>query len=324
MQISIIIPCYKNEDTIVKTLESIKQSMLNDFEVIIINDNPETDINLDYKDYPFPLQILKNNKNEGCAVSRNRGAHIAKGQILFFTDADVVLMPDTISQLIKDLKEDTPAAIGSYTKTTPSKDIFSSFKNIFHYYNHQSLNNYSKTFWTGCGAIYKKTFLELDGFNTSKEIAPIEDIDLGYRLTNRNYKIKINKNAFSVHLKKYSLKKLILSDLFDRAIPWTYIILKNKKIPNSSNTSAKYKISLIMTLVFCILNLTNILNFSYTNTFVSILSLFIITILNIKFLKLTSATYGMIFTIKSIALLLIHFLCCITGFSIGLLNIKKA
>lgn len=324
MQISIIIPCYKNEDTLIKTLESIKHNILKDFEVIIINDNPNKDINLNYEDYTFPIQILKNEKNEGCAISRNRGAQIAKGEILFFTDADVILMPDTIERLIKDLNEETPASIGCYTKKTPITNTFSVFKNIFHHYNHQSLKNYSKTFWTGCGAIYKKNFLELNGFDTSKKISPIEDIDLGYRLSSKNYKIKINKNAFAVHLKQYSFAKLIRSDLFERAVPWTHIILKNKKLPNSSNTSAKYKISVLMTLLFFILNLNNILNFSYLNTFLALLPLLIISLLNRKFLKLTSHTYGIIFTIKSIVLLLIHFLCCAAGFGIGLLNLKKA
>ena len=37
-KISVIIPCYNSEKTIIRTLESIKKQTYTDFEVLIIND----------------------------------------------------------------------------------------------------------------------------------------------------------------------------------------------------------------------------------------------------------------------------------------------
>lgn len=323
MNISIIIPCYQNEDTLVKTLESVNKSSLTDFEVIVINDNPYTELTVSTDTCPFPLTIIQNHEHLGCAESRNKGARTAKGDILFFTDADVCLKPDTIKKLTAALDDSVAASIGSYTVDTPVKNACSAFKNIFHHYNHQNLDMYSPSFWTGCGAIYKKTFLELKGFDTAEEVSPIEDIDLGYRLTEAGYKIKIIKDAYVVHLKNYSFKKLIMSDLCFRAIPWTYIILKNKKIPPSSNTSSNYKLSLILTAVFASFNILNILQFSFGYTFAATLSLLGIGLLNLKFLNLTAKAYGHFFLIKAIPLLLLYFICCITGMAAGIINFYR-
>lgn len=320
MNVSIIIPCHKNEDTLVRTLESINQSNITDFEVIVINDNPYTELTVLKDTCPFPLTIIQNHEHIGCAESRNKGADAAKGKILFFTDADIILKPDTISKLAADLNDDIKASIGSYTIDTPIKNAYSKFKNIFHHYNHQNLGNYSPSFWTGCGAVYKTTFLKTGKFDTAEEISPIEDIDFGYRLNSMGYKIKINKEAQVVHLKDYCLKKLIVSDLFQRAIPWTYIIIKNKKIPGSSNTSANYKFSLALTLTFILLNILNALDFSMLLTSAATISLMGICLLNLKFLTLAKKTHGNFFLIKAIPLLLLYFTCCIAGLGTGIIN----
>lgn len=320
MPISIIIPCYKNEDTLIKTLKSVDLSILKTFEVIIVNDNPKKELEVLKDTCPFPLKIINNNKREGSAISRNKAAKIARYRILFFTDADVILLPETIRELTDSLSKEAPAAIGCYTKKTPENDTFSRFKNLFHSYNHDNLKKYSPSFWTGCGAIYKKTFWDLGGFDTSKKFNPIEDIDLGYRLNQKGLKIKINKHAFAVHLKKYSFWKLIYSDLYQRAIPWTRIILKNKMMPNSSNTKTSYKLSLMLTVAFLSFNILNIYAFSLIATSAMLLSLMGIILLNFKFLKLAKNVYGTFFAVKSVLLLLLYFLCCTVGIMIGTIS----
>ncbi|MGD1849325.1 MAG: glycosyltransferase family 2 protein [Cyanophyceae cyanobacterium] len=101
MDISIIIPVYNGENTILETLESIcKQSI--DFsetrcEVIVIDDGStdsteatvETFINDRLSSLKKNLSIqLVRTQNQGVSKARNKGADLAKGTYLTFIDAD--------------------------------------------------------------------------------------------------------------------------------------------------------------------------------------------------------------------------------------------
>lgn len=97
MKLSIIVPQYKeDEKTIRQLLNSIalqKQIDFNELEVIIVNDHsdypPPSDI---IKDYEFKIRIYRLRKNSGVGIARQYGTEKAKGEYLFYLDADDVLI----------------------------------------------------------------------------------------------------------------------------------------------------------------------------------------------------------------------------------------
>jgi len=101
MKFNIIIPFYKNYDTIEDLLLSIKDQDHIDKEVTIIVDGEDTQAGeqltgyLDEGKFSFNLEMLKENK--GASFARNYGAKISNSgednDILFFVDADCKLMP---------------------------------------------------------------------------------------------------------------------------------------------------------------------------------------------------------------------------------------
>ena len=89
--VSIIIPYFKKKKYIGDTINSILNQTYNNFEIIIIYDDPEKK-DLDYIEKlshsDFRIKLIINEKNLGAGISRNIGIDQSKGTFLAFIDAD--------------------------------------------------------------------------------------------------------------------------------------------------------------------------------------------------------------------------------------------
>ena len=110
--LSIIIPCYNSEKTIVRTLNSIKgfEAFKNNFEIIIVNDG-STDSTLEliidfFKENNF-IYLIKNQSNLGLSEARNNGLKIAKGKYIWFVDSDDEIISDKSKLFFSLLKKDS-------------------------------------------------------------------------------------------------------------------------------------------------------------------------------------------------------------------------
>ena len=243
-KISVIVPVYNAEETLGATLEALFSSSYDDYEVILVDDaSSDRSIEIAGK---HDCRILRQEENSGPSAARNRGAREANGEILFFTDSDVTVLPETIGKIARRFEErpEFSAIIGSYTIDTPCKDFLSTFKNLVHHYTHQNSLDAAITFWAGCGAIKREAFLAVDGFDEKYKKASIEDIDLGYRLTRAGHKILLAKDAQVTHHKKYDFGGLVKSDVFNRAIPWTALMLKERTMRSDLNTTRSNAVGL--------------------------------------------------------------------------------
>lgn len=95
--ISIIIPSYNSAHLIYDTLNSVLQSTLSDYEIIIINDGSTDnthDVVTPYLADKRIKYIYQNNK--GLAGARNTGINAANGEYLVFLDADDLILPDKL------------------------------------------------------------------------------------------------------------------------------------------------------------------------------------------------------------------------------------
>ncbi len=124
--ISIIIPCWKVENWIVKCLTSIYNQTYNNYEVVIIIDNsPDStkDIVKRFKkenDRDNKLRIFENKNNLGSSKTRQIGIDNAVGDYIYFLDADDWIEKDSLHQLVKIIKQ------------TPQVDVVSGgFRDIY-------------------------------------------------------------------------------------------------------------------------------------------------------------------------------------------------
>jgi GT2 family glycosyltransferase len=181
-------------------------------------------------------------------MARNLGAQSAAGDILFFIDSDVCVHPDTVErvQSCLDANPGVSAVIGSYDDTPGAKDFISTYRNLMHCYVHQRAREEACTFWSGCGAIRRDVFLQHSGFDASYGRPAIEDIELGYRLRRARLKILLDKQLQVKHLKRWTFWNLIKTDIFDRGIPWTELILRDRSMPNDLNLQLSQRVSVAL------------------------------------------------------------------------------
>jgi hypothetical protein len=75
------------------------------------------------------------------------------------------------------------------------------------------------------------------GFNES--YPHIEDIELGTRLRRAGHRIWLCPEVQGTHLKRWTLGSLLRSDIFDRAVLWSQLILKDAQLPAELNLDSR-------------------------------------------------------------------------------------
>ncbi len=215
---------------------------------IIVVDNGSTDRSGEIA-RQYGAQVIQTaGQHCGPAHARNRGAAIATGDILLFIDADVAVHPDAIG-LVEQTLSDHPeiaAVFGSYDDDPPGSGLASQYKNLLHHYVHQHGHRESSTFWTGCGAIRREVFLDIGGFDEHYTRPSIEDIDLGARLRRAGRRVWLCPEIQATHLKRWTLRQLLHTDIHDRAVPWTRLILREAYLPGDLNLDLRSRLSAIL------------------------------------------------------------------------------
>ncbi len=106
-EISIIIPAYNAQDTIIKCLDSVvRQDGASDFEIIVVNDGSTDKTGEIVQEYRYNrpnIQLANLLRNHGISVARNSGMRLAHGRFITFVDADDVVgvSYDDVHPLIK-------------------------------------------------------------------------------------------------------------------------------------------------------------------------------------------------------------------------------
>jgi len=244
--ISIIVPVYNNPADLHECLSALIASSCPRSEMIVVDDGSTDDTPSVATD--MGVAVLRLAKNSGPSAARNYGVRHARGEIIFFVDADVVVMPGAVSRVLKTFNEkpDVDAVFGSYDACPRANGVVSQYRNLLHHFVHQTGNPEASTFWAGCGAVRRAAFEEIGGFDEKRFARRIEDIELGYRLRKARYRILLDKGLQGTHLKRWTLRSMIRTDIFYRAVPWTRLILENKKVPHDLNLKEGQRLSVVL------------------------------------------------------------------------------
>jgi GT2 family glycosyltransferase len=252
MQVSIIIPVYNDcrnlSLCLSGLLHAIRQVQPHTAEIIVIDD-ASTDGSSVVAAQFAGVRVSRLAQNSGPAAARNAGARQARGDLLFFVDADVVVAPGAVHQVLHSFaaKPDLAAVFGSYDARPRAPGVVSQYRNLLHHFVHQHGNPEASTFWAGCGAIRRTVFEEVGGFDAQRFPRPsIEDIDLGYRLRRAGYHILLDKTLQGTHLKKWTLWSVLRTDLGARAIPWARLMLEHGAVPNDLNVKPAQRASVAL------------------------------------------------------------------------------
>jgi glycosyltransferase involved in cell wall biosynthesis len=244
--ISVVVPVRNSSKELRLCLKRLFDSTYDNFEVVVVDD-ASTDDTAQVA-VEFGAILLRNEQQCGPASARNRGAKFARGEYVFFLDADVLAHPQTLQQIADTFARvpNLDAVFGSYDTEPAAGNVLSQYRNLFHHFVHQDSDPRATTFWSGCGAIRRSVFLEMKGFDTSYVRPSIEDIELGARLHKKGHRILLDKSIQVTHLKQWTLWSMLKTDILDRGIPWTELMLREGEMPNNLNVSYSQRISVLL------------------------------------------------------------------------------
>ena len=207
--ISVIIPSYNSSQTLNECLTAVFNNKFENFEVIVVDDK-SNDNSIEIAKN-FNCKIIELKENKGPAFARNTGANVASGDILLFTDSDVIIKNDALMNVNK-LFENNKETIfqGIYSHETNYKNISTQYQQSFYsYYTWSPNNNYTDQLTSCYFAIAREKFFECEGFNTKIKRATAEDEEFGYKLVDKGYKIFISRELSAQHKINYTLLKFI-------------------------------------------------------------------------------------------------------------------
>ncbi len=241
--ISVIVPVHRGGDAFRRCMDGIARSRRAAGEVIVVVDGEPGEALQTAERHG--ARILRNSTAHGPAHARNRGAEAASGDVLFFVDADVVVEPSSIARVAEQFarEPDLAALIGSYDDAPGAGNFLSQYRNLLHHYTHQAGRPEASTFWGACGAVRRGAFRDVGGFDERYRRPCIEDIELGYRLRQAGYAIRLVKDLQVKHLKRWEAGSMIKTDIFSRALPWTALLLERRQLPNDLNLDTASRLS---------------------------------------------------------------------------------
>lgn len=249
--ISVVVPVRNDPERLRKCLSSLGQSTHVDYELIVVDD-ASTDSTADVAK-GLGVTLLQLDRRSGPGVARNHGARAAKGEIIMFVDADVCVHRDTLAEFARAFSgsESPDAVFGAYDLTPPEPNLISQYKNLSHHFVHWQGAGEAATFWAGCGAVRREAFWSVGGFDPAYERPSIEDIELGVRLRRAGRRVLLRPEIQGTHLKRWTLVGLFKSDLWDRAVPWTELILRDGRLPDTLNLGAAQRLSALLAYAAC-------------------------------------------------------------------------
>ena len=327
--LSIVIPAYNSEGTIGRLLKSIRTSKgvnFREIEVIVVDDKSQDRTVVLAKKFRPKIILLK--ENSGPAKARNIGVKYAKGKIVFFLDADVILFKNTLSEVMHSFKSDPDlfALTGVWSKEQKSSRFFPKFKALrdwSYWINERDPKNYYYLFSTRVAAIDRGLFLRLNGFDTTYKAALIEDIELTYRIAKR-YAVVFNPRVIVSH--EFEDFFTIARKYFWRSYYWSKLYRARKKFDPVATTSkeAITTVSAGMLAGFTILSGLSYLSHPGKVTEVLTAALGAVFIVHLwgvrRFLLFATREEGILFAIKSFFTGIALYLAILAGALYSLVN----
>jgi GT2 family glycosyltransferase len=314
IRLSVIVPAYRNAGELSQCISALRAAATPDTELIVVDDASEDDVSSTAAN--LGARVLRLPRNAGPAAARNYGARYARGQILFFVDADVVVRDSAIGRIrtTLDYRGEIAAVFGSYDSRPAAPGLVSQYRNLLHHFVHQTGKADAATFWAGCGAVRRLAFERVGGFDERRFPRPsIEDIELGYRLRRAGYRIFFDESLQSTHLKRWTLRSIIRTDIIYRAIPWSRLIFESGEALDYLNVQASQRASVALTGLGSLFLLTSPLHLELL-MMLALVCVAAVIFINRDLYAFFWRARGTFFAAACVPLHLLYFVCCGVGY----------
>ena len=202
MILSIIVPAYNEEKTIIKILEKIRNNSSDIFkyEVIVIDDgSTDQTIKILKDNKQLYDKLLTNESNRGKGYSVKKGMLNASGKYIIFQDADLEYDPSDYKKFEKTFIDlDADGIIGSrylVSEYTSSQNLLNKIGNKIVTYTFNSLFNTTFTDIYSCYFAFKRNLLDANELRTNGFEQHAEILCKVIKKGKKFYEVPINYNA---------------------------------------------------------------------------------------------------------------------------------
>ena len=184
MNISIIIPVYNEEESIVNTIKEIKNNIkiFSNYEILIVDDcSTDNSVSIT-KEYDSAIKLIQNKVNKGQSYSIYRGIKESKYENIITIDADGQNNPLDFEKLIRIYNANNCDLVSGIRVNRKDSFIKIISSKIANYVRRKILNDNCSD--TGCSLklFNKKIFLRIPYFNGLHRFIPSFFEGLGYKV----------------------------------------------------------------------------------------------------------------------------------------------
>lgn len=207
-ELCVIVPTYGRPDAIAALLERLAAQTLapERFEVIAVDDGTPEPIAIDPGAHRFAFRLLRQ-ENAGPGAARNRALEHSRAPLLLILNDDAVPAPDLLEKHLE-IHATAPervAVLGSFhfseealrspfVRLLEGSDLLFAFPSL----RHGELHDWT-FFWTCNLSLPAAALREVGGFDESFRRALKEDVELGYRLEQRGWRVLYREDARAWH-----------------------------------------------------------------------------------------------------------------------------
>ncbi|HZO30392.1 MAG TPA: glycosyltransferase [Chloroflexota bacterium] len=203
-KVSVVVATYNAARTLDDCLSSLVDLRYPDYEVIVVNDG-STDGSEEII-HRYPVRAITT-PNRGVSAARNEGLRAATGEIVAYIDSDARADPDWLSYLATTFLESDVAAVGG-PNLVPPEDAWVA-KCVYRSPGGPTqvmLDDQSAEHIPGCNmAFWKWALEEIGGFDPMYRKAG-DDVDVCWRILEKNRRIGFSPSAVVWHHRRPSVK----------------------------------------------------------------------------------------------------------------------
>ena len=238
--LSVVIPVLNGRKVIGPCLEAAMASEFDDFEVVVCDDG-STDETVEIVERIAAeharLRLIRRDHG-GAAAARNAGAAEAKGEILFFIDADCLVQPDAVANAAKAMAGVDAMTVvgGTYTLSAPEENFFGRFQTAFIHHSETKYEGAPDYIASHALVMRADTFRATGGF--PEQFMPIiEDVEYAHRLRRTGHQLVMDKTILVRHMFFFSFWRS-LRNAFRKSRFWTRYSLHNNDVLTDSGTAS--------------------------------------------------------------------------------------
>jgi len=321
-RISVVIAAKDAARFLPHVFDSLMNSTIKDFEVVISDDCSSDDTVRMAEEWG--AVIVRHPESVGAAIARNHGAQRARSPILFFTDHDCCVLPDTLERAIvsfQNLNEKTILG-GTYDIDPVDGEHFASRFQSLHVHYSETRCDDPDYIASHALVMDRESFLREGGFPESlSRVLPngcCQDVLMAHMMKKRGYRLKVDPGILVLHMFNFTFYRS-LKNAYWKSRSWIRVAMGSARlISDSGSASTEMKLSGITTGLSACFFVAALAH----PVFLPLgLILYVISLLcNISFLRFLLKKSGLSYTIRATPFYSIQLLVVLAGAIHGLLQ----